>query len=93
MSHSKSNMRAKSKAANANKPSEIMDVNSVAVDRVMSKHQVKTLIHGHTHRPNIHKHNLNQEYIYRYVLGDWYNRFFILSLKNKKFVISKGNLK
>ena len=41
-------MRAKSKAANANKPSAIMDVNTNAVDS-LSKHQVKTLIHGHTY--------------------------------------------
>jgi UDP-2,3-diacylglucosamine hydrolase len=63
-------MRAKSKAANANKPSEIMDVNSVAVDRVMSKHQVKTLIHGHTHRPNRHQHKQGE----RIVLGDWHDK-------------------
>ena len=63
-------MRAKSKAANANKPSEIMDVNSDAVDRVMSKHQVKTLIHGHTHRPARHA-VANGE---RIVLGDWHDQ-------------------
>ena len=50
------NMRAKSKAANANKPSAIMDVNLNAVEKVMSKHQVKTLIHGHTHRPVSYTH-------------------------------------
>ena len=63
-------MRAKSKAANANKPSAIMDVNSDAVDRVMSKHQVKTLIHGHTHRPNRHQHKQGE----RIVLGDWHDK-------------------
>lgn len=65
-----SNMRAKSKAANANKPSAIMDVNSEAVDQVMSKHQVKTLIHGHTHRPNRHQHKQGE----RIVLGDWHDK-------------------
>lgn len=63
-------MRAKSKAANANKPSAIMDVNSDAVDQVMSKHQVKTLIHGHTHRPNRHQHKQGE----RIVLGDWHDK-------------------
>ncbi|MDG1693485.1 MAG: UDP-2,3-diacylglucosamine diphosphatase [Porticoccaceae bacterium] len=63
-------MRAKSKAANANKPSAIMDVNSEAVDQVMSKHQVKTLIHGHTHRPNRHQHKQGE----RIVLGDWHDK-------------------
>ena len=61
------NMRARSKAANANKPSAIMDVNRDAVDAVMSKHQVKTLIHGHTHRPDRHQHAKGE----RIVLGDW----------------------
>ena len=63
-------MRAKSKAANANKPSAIMDVNLNAVEKVMSKHQVKTLIHGHTHRPNRHQQKQGE----RIVLGDWHDR-------------------
>ena len=63
------NMRAKSKAANANKPSEIMDVNLIAVEQAMSKHQVNTLIHGHTHRPNRHQHTHGE----RIVLGDWHD--------------------
>jgi UDP-2,3-diacylglucosamine hydrolase len=65
-----SGMRAKSKAANANKPSAIMDVNTQAVDSVMSNHQVKTLIHGHTHRPDRHQHSHGE----RIVLGDWHDK-------------------
>lgn len=81
-------MRAKSKAANANKPSAIMDVNTDAVDAVMSKHQVKTLIHGHTHRPDRH-HHINGE---RIVLGDWHDKaWYVLwegnSLELKNFSI------
>ena len=81
-------MRAKSKAANANKPSAIMDVNADAVDAVMSKHQVKTLIHGHTHRPDRH-HHINGE---RIVLGDWHDKaWYVLwesnSLELKNFSI------
>ena len=87
------NLRKKSINANAHKNENIMDANINEVDTLIESYKPNIIVHGHTHRPNIHKHNLNQEYIYRYVLGDWYNRFFILSLKNKKFVISKGNLK
>jgi UDP-2,3-diacylglucosamine hydrolase len=65
-----SGMRAKSKAANANKPSAIMDVNAQAVDSVMSNYQVKTLIHGHTHRPDRHQHSHGE----RIVLGDWHDK-------------------
>mgnify|MGYP002634097558 CR=1 FL=1 len=68
------NMRAKSKVANANKPSSIMDVNADAVEMVMSKHQVTTLIHGHTHRPDRHQ----QENGERIVLGDWHNKGWYL---------------
>ena len=87
------NLRKKSINANANKKESIMDVNINEVDSLIESYKPNIIVHGHTHRPNIHKHNLNQEYVYRYVLGDWYNRFFILSLKNNAFIISKGNLK
>lgn len=59
--------RRKSAAANSNKASAIMDVNTKAVDKVMAKHGVDILIHGHTHRP--HRHQLNNGE--RIVLGDW----------------------
>ena len=64
------NMRARSKAANANKASAIMDVNTDAVDAVMAKHGVTTLIHGHTHRPARHLHENGE----RIVLGDWHDK-------------------
>ena len=74
-----SGMRAKSKAANANKPSAIMDVNTQAVDSVMSNHQVKTLIHGHTHRPDRHQHSHGE----RIVLGDWHDKgWYVICDKN-----------
>jgi UDP-2,3-diacylglucosamine hydrolase len=87
------NLRMKSINANAHKKESIMDVNINEIDMLIESYKPNIIVHGHTHRPNIHKHNFNQEYIYRYVLGDWYNRFFILSLKDKAFIISKGNLK
>lgn len=62
-----SDWRARSRAANSNKPSAIMDVNSDAVDRVMQKHGVSLLIHGHTHRPDQHSVTRGE----RLVLGDW----------------------
>ena len=70
-------LRAKSKAANANKPSAIMDVNADAVDAVMSKHSVTTLLHGHTHRPDRHLHTHGE----RIVLGDWHDKGLVCSLE------------
>jgi UDP-2,3-diacylglucosamine hydrolase len=47
---------------------DIMDVNTQAVESVITP--VDYLIHGHTHRPDIH-HVLNKQ---RIVLGDWRER-------------------
>lgn len=72
-------MRSKSKAANANKPSAIMDVNTDAVDAVMAKHGVATLIHGHTHRPDRHQHTAGE----RIVLGDWHDMGWYITWDSK----------
>jgi len=54
---------------------KIMDVNQCAVEEAMQQHQVQWLIHGHTHRPNIHQVTLaNQALAQRIVLGDWYQQ-------------------
>ncbi|SQB21470.1 UDP-2,3-diacylglucosamine hydrolase [Citrobacter koseri] len=52
-------MRAGSKAANSSKSLEIMDVNPQAVVAEMEKHHVQWLIHGHTHRPDVHELSAN----------------------------------
>jgi UDP-2,3-diacylglucosamine hydrolase len=61
-------MRAQSRNANANKPSNIMDVADRAVAEAVSLHRAAALIHGHTHRPGIHAIGTTAK---RYVLGDW----------------------
>ena len=73
--------RAKSKAANSNKASAIMDVNQDAVTRVMSQHNVDMLIHGHTHRPDRHPLSKGE----RIVLGDWEAFGWVLSLDNNGY--------
>ena len=69
-------LRRKSAAANSNKASAIMDVNGEAVDNIMAKHKVTTLIHGHTHRPDRHQIAIGE----RIVLGDWHSLGWVLSL-------------
>lgn len=49
----------------------IMDVTPEAVIDTLNQHGVKTLIHGHTHRPFDHKNVLSQGSGRRLVLGDW----------------------
>lgn len=65
-------MRAGSKAANSSKSMTIMDVNPQAVASVMEKHGVQWLIHGHTHRPDVHSLIANGEPAHRVVLGAWH---------------------
>ena len=59
-------MRQKSQRNNANKATHIMDVNADAVSTVMADSDA--LLHGHTHRPDIHQTANDKT---RYVLGDW----------------------
>jgi UDP-2,3-diacylglucosamine hydrolase len=87
------NLRMKSIEANVHKDEDIMDVNMREIDLLIEKYKPDIIIHGHTHRPNIHTYESEEKKIHRYVLGDWYDRFFILSLKNRGFIVSKGNLK
>jgi len=64
-------LRAMSQANNKGKSEEIMDVTLEEVPKEMLAHNVTTLIHGHTHRPQIHQVELEQKQGERVVLGDW----------------------
>lgn len=65
------NLRAGSRDAQKNKSMDIMDVNQAAIATLFESHQVNTMIHGHTHRPNQHHHQTGQGDCTRYVLPDW----------------------
>ena len=60
-----------SKDSKENKAMEIMDVNTDAVLKAFNDHDIEIMIHGHTHRPNIHKVSNEGKNLTRYVLGDW----------------------
>ncbi|MBJ9163937.1 UDP-2,3-diacylglucosamine diphosphatase [Citrobacter farmeri] len=66
-------MRAGSKAANSSKSLAIMDVNKHAVVAEMEKYRVQWLIHGHTHRPDVHALTVNGKPSFRVVLGAWHS--------------------
>ncbi len=57
-----------------NLSSDIMDVNQGAVMRTINEHSVDVLLHGHTHRPDIHTVDLGNRKAKRIVLGDWYSQ-------------------
>lgn len=62
------NIRQQSKMDKLSKSTEIMDVNPEFVLQTFEKFRVKRMIHGHTHRQNIH---LISSHFERIVLGDW----------------------
>lgn len=64
-------IKRKSREQKQSKSAMIMDVNLTEVQRVMNKFNVTQLIHGHTHRPAIHKFNIGNKAAHRIVLGDW----------------------
>lgn len=82
-------MRAQSQTETASKPADIMDVNQTAVEQTMRSHGVHHLVHGHTHRPAIHRFDLDQEVATRFVLGDWYEQGSVLSMEPGSFRLTE----
>lgn len=68
------NYRIKSASATAMKSQEIMDVTESEVVACLTSQQSHLLIHGHTHRPNIHQISIDSQPAQRIVLGDWYEQ-------------------
>jgi UDP-2,3-diacylglucosamine hydrolase len=52
---------------------QIMDVDPPAVMAAMRACGVRTLIHGHTHRPAVHEFDLDGQRARRIVLGSWHD--------------------
>ena len=82
-------LRQKSLNETGTKKEIIMDVNEDEVEKTFLKYDVNLIIHGHTHRPNIHISEFNGQEYKRIVLGDWYNNSFILKYQKDKILIEK----
>lgn len=63
-------LRETSRSKTAAKNDSITDVSAHAVAELMQHEKVNLIIHGHTHRPAIHRHENNDAGV-RIVLGDW----------------------
>ena len=72
-------LREQSAASMAGKAEEIMDVNQDAVVAAMRAHGVYTMVHGHTHRPAVHRFTVDGHDAVRIVLGDWYEQGSVLA--------------
>lgn len=56
----------------------ISDVNAGAIEAVMRAHDVALMVHGHTHRPAVHRISVDGKPATRIVLGDWYDQGSVL---------------
>lgn len=70
----------------------IMDVTPSEVQKVMAEHGVTQLIHGHTHRPDIHQLTINQVPCQRIVLGDWYTQGSVLTVNQHQLTLTQRPL-
>ena len=77
-------IKQKSREQKQTKSAMIMDVNQQEVERIMEQFDVLQLIHGHTHRPTIHKLMINGQQAQRIVLGDWDNEVSYLKCDNQQ---------
>jgi UDP-2,3-diacylglucosamine hydrolase len=84
-------MRADSKEYTSTAPDYLMDVTQTEVERVMQKHQVRHLIHGHTHREAIHHFDLTGQAAKRIVLGAWHDRGSVLVCEKKSGSLEKND--
>lgn len=64
-------VRRKSRDSKADKAMQIMDVNPGAIETAFRNWGVCTMIHGHTHRPDTHEHDVDGRACRRVVLPDW----------------------
>jgi UDP-2,3-diacylglucosamine hydrolase len=77
-------LRAMSKDANSNKADDIMDVSPTTVTSEMENHQVRQLIHGHTHRPARHDIATGT----RWVLGDWESHGWYIRADSEAIILN-----
>ena len=75
-------LRAQSNDAMRDKAPQIMDVNADTVEQYFDQLGVDVLIHGHTHRPAIHRQADGRQ---RIVLGDWRPGPSFLSWRDGQF--------
>ncbi len=78
--------RAKSQEHTQNSSHEIMDVNPNEIAALFKTHQVKTIIHGHTHRPAVHQDDDRK----RIVLGDWHHQTSYLAVDGNGYNLISG---
>jgi len=65
-------LRSENAAEKKLKTEIIMDATVAGVEAALRAHSYPRLIHGHTHRPALHRHVVDGHACERWVLADWY---------------------
>lgn len=73
-------LRGRSRMHTRALPAELMDVTDAAVETLLRETDADLLVHGHTHRPGVHPHQVDGRERTRIVLGDWYEQGSVLEL-------------
>lgn len=60
------------------------DAQNPAVEQLFAATQAELMIHGHTHQPNTHQHEVSGKTYTRIVLGDWYEQGSILVIDEQQ---------
>ena len=86
--------RAQSHEHKASVSMSIMDVNQDAVLNAFTQYGVSNMIHGHTHRQQVHDHGIkNDNPLIRTVLGDWGTHNSVLTVTPESQTLSNALLK
>lgn len=81
-------LRKESREQTRMKASAIVDVTPAEIPRVMAEQGVRTLIHGHTHRPAVHRLEVAGEPAQRIVLGDWDKQAWALQIDEQGYQLA-----
>ncbi|MNY37889.1 UDP-2,3-diacylglucosamine hydrolase [compost metagenome] len=81
-------LRKESREQTRLKASDIVDVTPTEVPRIMAAHGVRTLIHGHTHRPAVHQLEVAGQPARRIVLGDWDSQGWTLQIDGQDWQLA-----
>lgn len=86
-------LRSSSMEETRMKACDIVDVTPDEVARIMRRYNVRTLIHGHTHRPATHSLQIDGQAAIRLVLGDWDRQGWALQIDDSGFHQAPFDLK
>nr|WP_279290989.1 UDP-2,3-diacylglucosamine diphosphatase [Pseudomonas sp. S25] len=81
-------LRNESRSQTRMKANDIVDVTPEEVPKIMEHFGVRTLIHGHTHRPAIHKLQIGDQAARRIVLGDWDKQGWAVQVDEQGFQLA-----